>query len=128
MTNQEALDKISKLDMSECTSSESKGIEIREAAKAALATRIPKPVSKSYKIVHRCPRCTMEINTFCDKYCKHCGQALEWDDNEMSTARAFQVIRKMALYDKPSAEIIDEAIRILENAFALKVCEDGEDL
>ena len=56
----------------------------------ALEKQIPKePFEKEvisismsgYKHKGICPKCSLTVSQFAGNYCQHCGQALDWSDN-----------------------------------------------
>lgn len=56
--------------------------------KQALEKQIPKkPIYLSRRYWEtvssgRCPNCKAQVNSMTYRYCKHCGQALDWSDEE----------------------------------------------
>lgn len=65
-------------------------IECREIIHKALEKEIPKkPFEKEvigvsmsgYKYKGICPKCSITVSQFAGNYCHHCGQALDWSDN-----------------------------------------------
>lgn len=57
---------------------------------SALEKQIPKkPIGKEvigvsmsgYKYKGQCPKCSLTVSQFLGNYCHHCGQALDWSDN-----------------------------------------------
>ena len=61
-----------------------------ECAIYALEKQIPKkPIEKEvigvsmsgYKYKGQCPKCSLTVSQFLGNYCHHCGQALDWIDN-----------------------------------------------
>lgn len=57
--------------------------EAKQMAVNALEKQIPqKPIFDSYhRAGYRCPNCN-NTNPWGYKFCKHCGQALDWSDRE----------------------------------------------
>lgn len=61
-----------------------------QTIKEALEKQIPKkPIEKEvigvsmsgYKYKGQCPKCSLTVSQFLGNYCHHCGQALDWSDN-----------------------------------------------
>lgn len=97
MTIQKAMDSIEEILCSTVRSDNSIAYELDtndcdwiEMAKSALEKQIPKkPIEKEvigvsmsgYKYKGQCPKCSLTVSQFLGNYCHHCGQALDWSDN-----------------------------------------------
>ena len=56
-------------------------LQAMQVCKSALEKQIPKKVITSNEQEY-CPVCNYFVPPPCEKYCSHCGQALDWSDTE----------------------------------------------
>lgn len=81
------LENAPKINGCEMTDEWKEQLEICKTAKSAIEKQIPKKpldIEKDYDGDYgKCPNCEKMLLDFEDyKYCKHCGQALDWSDAE----------------------------------------------
>lgn len=77
-----------KINGCEMTEEWAEQIEICKIAKSAIEKQIPRraimkgfnPCEEICSVSYLCPICKKHINI--DKYCYHCGQAIDWSDTE----------------------------------------------
>ena len=87
MTDEESIiDNLKYLISDDCTDTQHDFVEEIEVAIKALEKQIPKKPSVSedqpvrYVITYKCPDCGGKFTGTVSNYCYHCGQALDWSE------------------------------------------------